>query len=113
MKRLAVTMICFLFALSLISCNSSKDGDYPPTIMVNGTLYYSTDNTISVNLEENNIQYTMSYAENGVPKKNGETNFDRDTGSPYIVFDDRVAVSIDNEWIEFKKNKKLTSHFTI
>lgn len=41
--------------------------------MVNGTLYYSTDNIVSVNLEENDIQYTMSIAENGVPKKNEET----------------------------------------
>lgn len=57
----------------VISCNRSKDGDYPATIMVNGTLYYSTDNIVSVNLEENDIQYTMSFAENGVPQKNGET----------------------------------------
>lgn len=29
--------------------------------------------------------------------------FDRDTGSPYIIFNDKVVVFIDNEWIEFKE----------
>lgn len=45
----------------------------------------------------------LSYAENGVPKKDGEANFNRDTGTPYAVLEDgMVVVMIDNEWIEFK-----------
>lgn len=44
-----------------------------------------------------------SYAENGIPQKDGEANFNRDLGTPYAVIeDDRVVVLIDNEWIEFK-----------
>ena len=49
------------------------------------------------------IQYTTSYAENGVPKKDGEANFNKDTGTPYAILEDgMVVVLIDNEWIEFK-----------
>ena len=48
-------------------------------------------------------RYTTSYAENGIPQKDGEANFNRDLGTPYAVIeDDRVVVLVDNEWIEFK-----------
>ena len=41
--------------------------------------------------------------ENGVPKKDGEANFNKDTGTPYAILEDgMVVVLIDNEWIEFK-----------
>ena len=37
------------------------------------------------------------------PKKDGEANFNRDTGTPYAVLEDgMVVVLVDNEWIEFK-----------
>lgn len=104
MKRLIVTMFCLVLALSLFGCDNAKSGDYPATIMVNGTNYYSTDNAVSIEVDESTIQYTTSYAEDDcIPKKDGETNFDRETGTPYAVLsDDTVVVFIDNEWIEFK-----------
>ena len=38
-----------------------------------------------------------------MPTKDGEANFNRDTGTPYAVLEDgMVVVMIDNEWIEFK-----------
>ena len=42
--------------------------------MINGTNYYSTDNAVPVEVDESAIQYTSSYAEDGVPKKDGEAN---------------------------------------
>jgi hypothetical protein len=54
-------------------------------------------------VDDSVIQYTTSYAENGVPKKDGEANFNKDTGTPYAILEDgMVVVLIDNEWIEFK-----------
>ena len=54
-------------------------------------------------VDDSVIKYTTSYAENGVPTKDGEANFNRDTGTPYAVLEDgMVVVMIDNEWIEFK-----------
>ena len=81
----------------------SNNGDYPATIMVNGTNYYSTDNALPVEVDESAIQYTASYAENGILQKDGEANFNKDLGIPYAVIEgDRVVVLMDDEWIEFK-----------
>lgn len=72
--------------------------------MINGTIYYSTNNAISVEVDESAIQYTTSYAENGVPNKDGEANFNRESGTPYAILDDaKVVVLIEDEWIEFKE----------
>lgn len=65
--------------------------------------YYSTNAAVPVEVDDSVIKYTTSYAENGVPTKDGEANFNRDTGTPYAVLEDgMVVVMIDNEWIEFK-----------
>lgn len=103
MKKLIASALTLVCILTLARCGKSGSGDYPATIMVNGTNYYSTDHAVPVEVDESVIQYTTSYAENGIPQKDGEANFNRDLGTPYVVIeDDRVVVLIDNEWIEFK-----------
>ena len=103
MKKLIASVLTLVCILTLARCGKSGSGDYPATIMVNGTNYYSTDHAVPVEVDESVIQYTTSYAENGIPQKDGEANFNRDLGTPYAVIeDDSVVVLIDNEWIEFK-----------
>ena len=103
MKKLIASVLTLVCILTLARCGKSDSDDYPATIMVNGTNYYSTDHAVPVEVDESVIQYTTSYAENGIPQKDGEANFNRDLGTPYAVIeDDRVVVLIDNEWIEFK-----------
>ena len=104
MKKITAMMLCLLMILSLAGCDRSKSGgDYPATINVNGINYYSTNAAVPVEVDDSVIKYTTSYAENGVPTKDGEANFNRDTGTPYAVLEDgMVVVMIDNEWIEFK-----------
>ena len=103
MKKMIALAFALICVLTLVSCGKSNSGDYPATIMVNGTNYYSTDNAIPVEVDESVIQYTTSYAENGIPQKDGEANFNRDLGTPYAVIEGNVViVFIDNEWIEFK-----------
>ena len=103
MKKLIALVLALACVFALASCGKSNSGDYPATIMVNGTNYYSTDNAVPVEVDESVIQYTISYAENGIPQKDGEANFNKDLGTPYAVIEgDRVVVLIDNEWIEFK-----------
>ena len=102
-KKLIASVLTLVCILTLARCGKSDSGDYPATIMVNGTNYYSTDHAVPVEVDESVIQYTTSYAENGIPQKDGEANFNRDLGTPYAVIeDDSVVVLIDNEWIEFK-----------
>lgn len=96
-------VIASVIMIPRLGGSGTSHGDYPATIMVNGTNYYSTNNAVTVEVDASAIQYTTSYAENGVPKKGGEANFNRDTGTPYAVLEDgMVVVMIDNEWIEFK-----------
>lgn len=103
MKKLIALVLALVGVLALAGCDKSNDGDYPATIMVNGTNYYSTNNAVPVEVDESVILYTTSYAENGVPQKDGEANFNRGLGTPYAVIEgDMVVVFIDNEWIEFK-----------
>lgn len=84
---------------------STDKGDYPATIMVNGVNYYCTYNAVTAEIDESVIRHTTSYAENGVPEKDGEDNFNRETGTPYAVLEDgTVVVLLNNEWIEFKAN---------
>ena len=86
------------------NCDSSKKrSDYPAAIRVNGINYYSTNTAVSIEVDDSVIQYTTSYAENGVPEKDGEANFNRDLRSPYALIENSyVVVLIDHEWIKFE-----------
>lgn len=86
------------------NCVNSEDcGDYPAAIRVNGINYYSTNTAVSIEVDDSVIQYTTSYAENGVPEKDGEANFNRNLRSPYALIENSyVVVLIDHEWIKFE-----------
>ena len=101
MKKMIALVLCFILALSLVGCGTqSVTSNKPMTIMVNDIKYYSTYEAVSVEVDNSAIQYTTSYAVDGIPRKNGEANFD--LGTPYAVLeDDMVVVLIDGEWIEF------------
>ena len=103
MQKLITSVLALVCVLTLARCGKSDNGDYPATIMVNGTNYYSTDHAVPVEVDESVIQYTTSYAENGIPQKDGEANFNRDLGTPYAVMeDDSVVRRIENEGRELK-----------
>lgn len=103
MKKWIAVVLTIICILGLIGCDKADGGDYPATIMVNGINYYSTNNAVPIEVDESVIQYTTSYAESGIPQKDGEANFNRDLGTPYAVVEgDMVVVLIDNEWIEFR-----------
>lgn len=58
MKKIIKMTSYFVLILLLSGCGNAKSGDYPATIMVNGTNYYSTGNTTSVKVDKEIIQYT-------------------------------------------------------
>ena len=103
MKKITALVLTLVCVLGLVGCGKLNDGDYPATIMVNGTNYYSTDNAVPVEVDESVIQYTTSYAENGIPQREGEANFNKDLRTPYAVIEgEQVVVFINNEWVKFK-----------
>ena len=48
MKKLIASVLTLVCILTLARCGKSDSGDYPATIMVNGTNYYSTDHAVPV-----------------------------------------------------------------
>ena len=62
MEKLIAMVICTILVVALVGCSTSKDGNYPATIMVNGTNFYSTNNAVAVEVDDSVIQYTTSYA---------------------------------------------------
>lgn len=71
--------------------------DYPAMLMVNDILYY-LETAIPAEIDESAIiGYTNSYTDNE-PKKNGETNFNRELNMPYAEVEDGIAVLYQNEW---------------
>ena len=102
MKKLIAVMLAVI-CIAMVGCSRTKKGDHPAMIMVDGTIYCSTNNAITIEVEENLIRYTSSYAKNGIPRKDGEANFNRDLGTPYAVIEGgTVVVLIDDQWIEFE-----------
>ena len=72
MKKLMASVLALVCVVAMAGCGKSNVGDYPATIMVNGINYYSTDNAVPVEVDESVIQYTTSYAENGIPQKTAQ-----------------------------------------
>ena len=84
------------------SSDSGMGGDYNAAIMIGGVVYWDTYKTMPVEPDVTAIQYAGSYAESGMPEKDGETNFAREPGTRYAVLDDgTVVVEIDGEWTIF------------
>ncbi|MBO4563247.1 MAG: hypothetical protein J5772_06525 [Clostridia bacterium] len=103
MKKTIAAALCIILAFSLFGCASPVSSDRPAAIRIGDTIYYSTGRAIPVEPDESAIRHTTSYAENGIPSKDGEDNFNRETGTPYATIDGgTIVVLINNEWIEFR-----------
>lgn len=106
MKKSMMFIIMLALIVLFVGCQNTSGGDYPATLMIQGRTYSSTDREVPVEVDESAIQYTTSYAEDGVPKKDGEANFNRELGTPYAVLEDgMVVVLLENEWIEFEEKE--------
>lgn len=69
MKKLIASVLTLVCILTLARCGKSDSGDYPATIMVNGTNYYSTDHAVPVEVDESVIQYTTFMQKTAYLKK--------------------------------------------
>ena len=97
MKKLLILLVV-AFCISLLTACSGKETDYAATIMVNGKIYYKTAMALPVEIDESAfLGYTDSYTDT-FPKKDGETNFNRELGMPYARVEDGIVVLYENEW---------------
>lgn len=94
--KLAVTLVCCMIVL--VACTSGAETDYAAAIMVNDQIYYLSVSAVPGEIDENAIiGYTKSYTET-FPKKNGETNFNRELCMPYAKVEGGMAVLYEDEW---------------
>lgn len=99
MKKIFVLLILCVFVLGIAGCGTTGGtADYPAAIMVEGTVYYKSAAAMPVEVDESTIiGYTESFTDK-FPEKDGETNFNRETGMPYAKVEGGMAVLYENEW---------------
>lgn len=69
MKKLIASVLTLVCILTLARCGKSDSGDYPATIMVNGTNYYSTDHAVPVEVDESVINILLLMQKTAYLKK--------------------------------------------
>lgn len=98
MRKGILLLLSIIGMVALVACVSGKETDYAAAIMVEGEIYMKTVTAIPTEIDESAIVgYTSSYTDK-FPKKDGETNFCRETGKPYARVEDGIAIRIGNEW---------------
>ncbi len=88
----------------------------PPSIMVDGELYFSTGEEMPIEPDESEIR-TVTSVINGseLPSKDGEINFaSRETKYAKINdYEEYIVVLLDSEWVKFEKKVNETVNGTI
>ena len=98
MKKTIFLLIVVIGIVALAGCMSGGETDYAAAIMVEGEVYLKSITVISEEVDESAIiGYTSSYTDT-FPKKDGQTNFSRQTGKPYARVAEGIAILIDDEW---------------
>ena len=93
----AITMLCVLL-LSGCGLGPHTETDYAAAIMVEGSIYLKSASAMPAEIDESAIiGYTTSYTDS-FPKKDGETNFNRELNMPYARVEGGIAVLYENEW---------------
>ena len=98
MKKVTMVMLLICCMITLSACTSRTETDSAAAIMVNDQIYYKSVQAIPAEIDESAILgYTKSYTDT-FPKKNGETNFNRELGMAYAKVEGGIAVLFENEW---------------
>ena len=98
MKKIKTVMLLIFCMVTISACGSGTETDYAAAIMVNDQVYYWSVQAIPAEIDESAILgYTKFYTDT-FPKKNGETNFNRELGMPYAKVEEGIAVLYQNEW---------------
>ncbi len=105
MKKMSMAILCLAATLSLMGCgqsNTVKSED--KILMVNGTLYYGTEETGPMGDAGCIGGKILSSTEDGkIPTEDGQSNFGA-IGSSFTREDGsgQIMVSVEEEWYWFK-----------
>lgn len=101
MKRLICICLTVLLSFSVCGCAELTKGvetDYAAAIMAEGEIYLKAASPMPAEVDPSAIiGYTDSYTDT-FPKKDGETNFNRELDMPYARVEGGIAVLYENEW---------------
>ena len=98
MKKVIMVMLVFCCVAAFAACTSGVETDYAAAIMVNDQIYYKSVEAVTAEIDDSAILGYTKYYTDTFPKKNGETNFNRELGMPYAKVEGGIAVLFQNEW---------------
>lgn len=97
MNRFFTWLLVLCCILALSGC-AHVESDYPAAIMVEGGIYLLSVTELPGEIDESAIiGYTTSYTDT-FPKKDGQTNFNRELHLPYARVEGGIAILYDHEW---------------
>lgn len=103
-RRTAIIVLTAAAVFAVAAAAAAFGGakiDYPAAVMVEDTLYTITNPPREVTVEEDEVVGTVRSYTKKLPKRNGQTNFDRSRTSRYAMVDGGVAVSYGERWYLF------------
>ena len=98
MKKVIMVMLVFCCVAAFAACTSGVETDYAAAIMVNDQIYYKSVEAVTAEIDDSAILGYTKYYTDTFPKKNEETNFNRELGMAYAKVEDGIAVLFENEW---------------
>ena len=98
MKKFKIVMLLICSIAALSACTSGTETDYAAAIMVNDQIYYKSVQAVPAEIDDSAILGYTKYYTDTFPKKNGETNFNRELGMAYAKVEGGIAVLFENEW---------------
>ena len=98
MRKTIMVMILICCMTALLACGSSTETDYAAAIKVNDQIYYKSVEAVTAEIDDSAILGYTKYYTDTFPKKNGETNFNRELGMAYAKVEGGIAVLFQNEW---------------
>lgn len=85
--------------LGMVGCNTDTETMYRLGIMVDGTFYEKSYQSMPAEVDENAIIGHIEFYSDTIPKKDGETNISQALiGAPYAKVDGGIAILYENEW---------------
>ena len=109
MRKVLILLISTIMIIGLVACSNTVS-DYPAMIMVDGVLYYVSEDMFTSEINEAAVKKVQSYTDS-VPTKDGQCNFDRSLKAKYTATDDGLAVYIDGKWKRCgEKQVRKTTH---
>ena len=94
-------ILAAVFSAAFLTACTAPAADYPAALQVEGTLYRSTGQVLAGEATPSAIQGTVDSYTEGMPARDGQSNFDRSCTASYAMTGGGLAVFLDGVWTLF------------